>query len=286
MLDAAMDMVNATGLTVSLDHIGFEDVIREAGVARSAVYRRWPYKDLFFSDLLKELASAAVPAAVADEASRRVTARTVLERLDGLGTAEGRAGLLAELIRKAALGDFEIIGGSPEWSTYLALNAAFAGLPAGGLRDQVQEALAASERRFVVHLAAAYEHLAGLLGYRLRPGSDVTFEVLATLAQGTMRGLVVMAQSRPEIGTRRVRAAPFGDGAGEWSLPALGIAAAVSSFLEPDPDVVWDAERIADVRRQLEADPFGPVRPEGGLWGEPPGAGGPSGTRPPGRAGT
>jgi AcrR family transcriptional regulator len=51
-------MVNRTGLTVSLDHISLEQVIRDAGVSRSAAYRRWPYKDLFFSDLVKQLAKA------------------------------------------------------------------------------------------------------------------------------------------------------------------------------------------------------------------------------------
>ena len=56
MLQAAMAMVHRTGLTVSLDHISFEDVIRDADVSRSSVYRRWPYKDLFFSDLVRELA--------------------------------------------------------------------------------------------------------------------------------------------------------------------------------------------------------------------------------------
>jgi AcrR family transcriptional regulator len=59
MLVAALAMVSSTGLTVSLEHISFEDVIRDAGVSRSAVYRRWPYKGLFFSDLLRQLATAA-----------------------------------------------------------------------------------------------------------------------------------------------------------------------------------------------------------------------------------
>ena len=59
MLQAAVAMVHRTGLTVSLEHISFEDVIRDADVSRSAVYRRWPYKDLFFSDLVKELAKDA-----------------------------------------------------------------------------------------------------------------------------------------------------------------------------------------------------------------------------------
>ena len=69
MLGAAIDMINRTGLTVSLDHIRFEDVIRDADVARSTAYRHWPYKDLFFSDLVKELAASASPAIINEEIS-------------------------------------------------------------------------------------------------------------------------------------------------------------------------------------------------------------------------
>jgi AcrR family transcriptional regulator len=67
MLGAALAVVSRTGLTVSLDHLSFEDIIRDADVSRSAVYRRWPYKDLFFSDLVKQLALDAAPGVVADE---------------------------------------------------------------------------------------------------------------------------------------------------------------------------------------------------------------------------
>src|SRR5450631_4654440 len=67
MLHAAIALVTRTGFTVSLDHLSFEDIIGAADVARSAVYRRWPYKDLFFSDLVKELAKNATPTIVDDE---------------------------------------------------------------------------------------------------------------------------------------------------------------------------------------------------------------------------
>ena len=90
MLAAAVAMVHRTGLTVSLDHISFEDVIRDADVARSAVYRRWPYKDLFFSDLVKELAKEAIPPALLDEEYELIR-RVVAEHLDWLDTPELRA---------------------------------------------------------------------------------------------------------------------------------------------------------------------------------------------------
>ncbi len=58
MLAAAVDQVNAAGLTVSLDHLSFEAVIDAADVSRTAAYRRWPNKELFLTDLVRELARA------------------------------------------------------------------------------------------------------------------------------------------------------------------------------------------------------------------------------------
>src|SRR5450755_1781530 len=106
MLQAALAMVNQTGLTVSLDHISFEDVIRDARVSRSSAYRRWPYKDLFFSDLLKELAKAATPGLAGDEGTLELVKRVVLAHLDWLETPELRGRLVLELMRQAAPLDF------------------------------------------------------------------------------------------------------------------------------------------------------------------------------------
>lgn len=68
-----------------------------------------------------------------------------------------------------------------------------------------------------------------------------------------MRGFVLTALSRPDLAKRHVRTGAFGTtGAAEWSRPALGITAVALSFLEPDPQVEWDAERLAQVRQMLE----------------------------------
>lgn len=250
MLRAATAMINRTGLTVSLDHISFEDVIRDADVSRSAVYRRWPFKDLFFSDLVKELAANATPAIVADELD--LIKRVVAERLDWLETPELRHSLYVELFRQLSLLDFQMLYGSPEWRTYLALHATFLSIADGELRDQVQVALAKSERDHIARVARAWEHLAGVFGYRLRPELGATFETVATLVDATMRGLVITALSMPEIANYRAQARPFGAaGTAEWSLPAMGLVGIGSTFLEPDPAVEWDAERIVRVRRAM-----------------------------------
>ena len=125
-------------------------------------------------------------------------------------------------------------------------------LPDGEVRDQVQSALAQSEHDRVARIAKAWEYLASLLGYRLRPEAAGTYETPVILANATMRGLIVIALSTPELAARRIAASPFGAAStNEWSLPALGLASIASAFLEPDPAVEWDAERVVSVRQAL-----------------------------------
>jgi AcrR family transcriptional regulator len=251
MLQAAVAMVHRTGLTVSLDHISFEDVIRDADVSRSAVYRHWPYKDLFFSDLVKELAKEATPATIVNDELELIR-RIVTGHPGWLQTPGLRRSLVIELFRQLALLDFRALYESAEWRTYIALHATFMSLADGQLRNQVQVALAQSEQRRTARVAKAWEHLAGLFGYRLRPELGATFETLATLLDATMRGLVIMALSAPGIAALRAQASPFGAAAkDEWSLPALGLASIASAFLEPDPATEWDDERLTSVRQAL-----------------------------------
>jgi len=250
MLAAALATVNRDGLTVSLEHISFEDVIRDAGVSRSSAYRRWPHKDLFLSDLVKELAAGPTPAIVADELD--MIREIATGRLDRLDRPEQRQGLVMELFRQLAVLDFRSLYESPAWRTYVALHATFLSLADGDLRDQVRAALAASERTRLAAVAGAWERMAGLFGFRLRPELGSSFEALATVLSGCLRGLVVLALSMPDLAEHTTRAQPAGaTEPGEWSLAALGLAGVAASFLEPDPDVRWDARRLRSLRTAL-----------------------------------
>jgi AcrR family transcriptional regulator len=252
MLCAAIAMINRTGLTVSLEHISFEDVIRDADVSRSTAYRHWPYKDLFFSDLVKELARAADPAIIQDEI--QLMKRVLSEHLDWLETPELRHSLILELIRQLALLDFAAVFNSPRWRTYLALHATFSSLTDGELRDEVQAALAQAEASRTAQVAQAWRQLAGLFGYRLRPELATTFDTLATLLTATLRGLVITALSTPDIADHATVASPFGAaGKDKWSLAAIGIAGIAMAFLEPDPTATWDDQRLAEIHRALDA---------------------------------
>ncbi len=250
MLSAARSMLADSGLTVSLDHISFEDVIRAADVSRSTVYRRWPYKDLFFSDLVKDLARTATPTLLAGELA--LIRQIVADHADWLETPGQRHALIVELFRQLSLLDFDALRTSAEWRTYIALHATYFSLADDELRTQVQAALAQSERDHVESVAAAWQLMTQLLGYRLRPETGSTFKNLAALLDATMRGLVITALSMPDQAEQRTQAAPFGAAAeAEWSLPALGLASIASAFIEPDPDIRWDADRVAAVRKTL-----------------------------------
>jgi AcrR family transcriptional regulator len=267
MLRAAAAMVHRAGLTVSLDHISFEDVIRDAGVSRSAAYRRWPYKDLFYGDLIEELAKEGAPPGIA-QAEYALIQRVVGEFPGELDTAVQRHELLTELFRQLALLDFQALAGSPEWQTYIALQAAFNSIADAGRRESVRAALSASEQERRARVAAAWELLADLFGYRIRPETGVSFETLITLVDATLRGLVIMAQPAPGIAASLVSASPFGaTTAREWSLPALGAASVATAFLEPDPAITWDGERVTRIR-QLLAGSVPPYERPARLWPE------------------
>lgn len=253
MLDTALAMVNRTGLTVSLDHLAFEDVIREAGVARSAVYRRWPYKDLFLSDLVKQLAKAAIPSTADNAVMIDLIRQVVTEGQDRLATAEARHGVVLELFRQTALRDFQQLYGSAQWRTYLALHATFASLADGELREQIQHTLAESQQGFISRVATAWRQIAELFGYRLRPELAASYDTVATLASATARGLILMALSTPQLATYQARAKPFGaTETRDWSLPALGLGSIASAFLEPDPTITWTDQRIATIRHVVD----------------------------------
>jgi len=252
MLRAALAMVHRDGLTVSLEHISFEEVIRVADVSRSSAYRRWPHKDLFFSDLVLELAGNPVPGIFADEMD--LIRRIVAGRLEELADPQARRALVVELFRQLPELDFDALYASPGWRTYLALHATLLSLAGGGLRDRVQAALAQAGQDHLGRVARAWELMAGMLGFRLRPEAGVTFDTLAALVNATMRGLVMTALTVPGIAAHRTTAQPFGaPEASEWSLPALGLGAIATAFLEPDPEFTWDAARAAAIREALTA---------------------------------
>lgn len=200
---------------------------------------------------MKELAKDSTPTIANDEVD--LMRRVVVEHLDWLETPGRRQSLVVELLLQLVLLDLTV-SESAGWRTYIALHTTLMSLAEGELRDQVQVALAQPERDRISKIATTWEQSAGLFGYRLRPELGTAFEAMATLLSATMRGLVLMALSTPDMATHRAEASPFGAaGKGEWSLAALGIASIATAFLEPDPAIEWNEERLDSVRQALSS---------------------------------
>jgi AcrR family transcriptional regulator len=250
MLTTASAMIAEAGLTVSLEHISFEQVIRAAGVSRSAAYRRWPHKDLFFSDLVIRLARDATPTLIADEVA--LIRQLLIEHESWLQASRSRQHLVEELVRQLTVLDFETLLASPAWRTYIALHATCASIADPALRDRVRAALAESEHAHTKEVAAAWERLAQLLGYRLRPSlGAATFHTLAMLLNASLRGMLITASSSPEL-TQPLKAAPFSNSdPAEWSPPAVALGAIATIFLEPDPAITWDKKRTTAIHHAL-----------------------------------
>lgn len=247
MLDVAVGAIHADGMSVGLDRIRLERVIAQAGVSRASAYRRWPTRESFVADVLLEVVHSTrlEPESDADIADLRALLAT---HHAGLHDPQVRRDVVVEALRRTTAADFRRILGSPTWRTYLALTATHQGLPDGHLRDVVGDALAQAEDRFTAHRAEVYAHLPGLIGYRLvAPLQGASgFRLMAEATGAMMTGLVVKAMARPRLATDTTTVAAFGSShAAAWTAPEHHLVGVFLAHLEPDPEVTWDARRLA-----------------------------------------
>jgi AcrR family transcriptional regulator len=254
MLDAAAEMVRESGLRVSFDLLRFEDVIAAANVSRSAVYRRWPTKNHFYADLMKQLAGATHPATAAyDQGTVDLAVAVAREQLALLRTAEGRRRVLVDMCRQGAQRNFRTIHESIDWHTYIALHATLLSLPDNELQEQMHAGLQRSEIVFVQRMSQFYEQMAQLLGYRVRADlAGATFGTLATLGAAVVEGLAIAVTAR-DVDAERFTADPFGTGdVAEWSLAALGFTSIVVAMIEAVDVTDWDPDKLETVREMLQ----------------------------------
>ncbi len=256
MLDTAVDMAHKDGLRVSFDLQKLEDVIAQAGVSRSAVYKRWKRKEDFYSQVLLRLAGAAHPALAAYDPQTVQTAISVAQSNPELfRTSKGRHALFIEMCRLGALQNFDTLRERGEWHTYMALHATLLSLPENRFQIAMREALGRSERQFTHRMAEFYKGMVDIIGYRFRASvGDVGLDEFAALGGAVVIGLVLTATATPELAEQRFLIDPFSTGQlRDWSYPALGFASIAQSLVEEDPEVTWDDHRIATIPNRLRA---------------------------------
>ena len=256
MLETGQELVAGAGLTVSLEHLSFEEVIQRALVSRSAVYRLWPYKELYFSDLLLELAGSTNPSQAAyDKGTVELAVKIAIDNLEKLESPEGRRGLVVELCRQGSQQNFSALYGGTEWQTYVALTATLVSLPDGSLQTAMQQALNRSELGFIERMTSFYQVMLSLVGYRVQTQIPDGPRVLTTLGGAVVEGLALNSIVVPQVADTRFVADPFGVGeAREWTIPSVGYTSLVLGITEPDPEYTTDRLRGAEalLRQMLE----------------------------------
>lgn len=251
MLDAGARLVGRQGLSLSLEHVSMEELIKDAGVSRTSSYRRWPTKDAFAADLLLHIAEGTrltTTFAPYADAVRQIDPVLV----EGLDSPAGRWDLIVEVFRVLTSADFAASLASETWRSYIVLRAAHGSLPEGELRDRISAALGRTERGFTTYRAGALQAASGLMGYRLRDPEAVDWHTLAEFVSASFTGMAVRAFSDPGSVLAERLCAPFGSGhRAPWNLAMLASANAFFGATEPDPGVAWDAARVAATKEQL-----------------------------------
>src|SRR6516165_2379902 len=124
MLDAGRELALAAGAALTIEHLRLEEVIQRARVPRSSVYRLWPYKEDYISDLLCYLAgsgsSFSERTLMAPETGAMVRA-LIDDNRALLAAPEGRRALLCEIIRITAERNYRALSDSPQWRLHMAL---------------------------------------------------------------------------------------------------------------------------------------------------------------------
>ncbi|AXE39899.1 TetR/AcrR family transcriptional regulator [Acidipropionibacterium virtanenii] len=249
MLDAGARFVAENGLSLSLEHLSMEDLIRDAGVSRTSSYRRWPTKDQFAASLLLEIARATE---LSSDIDALVAALTDDIAAIDVTTPEGRRTALVEALRVLMQTDLVTMLGSPRWRTYMVLRAGHIGLPDAELRTRVAEALTATEQRFTATRARAFETLCGIIGYRLDEPDATTWEQLSLSVGAMATGMLIRGYSDPTpivaLTPRRVLGSQV---VSPWSAAALGAVGVFMDAVQPDPGIRWDAGRLSGLHDQL-----------------------------------
>lgn len=230
-LSTALSMLAKSGLTVSLEHLSIEDLIRAAELPRSTFYRLWPSKDQFFADLLVELASSSeANDAMFYPGTQAVTAAVIEKHHHFLGTLEGRVSVLREAVRVATRENFEYFSKSVSWRSHVTLVATASSLVDAEHRGRVVAALQDTERRFIERTAEFYGDALARLGFSFYLGASA--ELLAGLGAAVVEGLAQRRLVNPDLVDTTIMKPGIDGELVEWHPAALGFWGIVEALVD------------------------------------------------------
>jgi AcrR family transcriptional regulator len=248
MLQTALEMAVEAGVGISLDSISVEEVIQNARVPRSSVYRIWPAKEMFVDDLLCHMAgrhSYFSGQDVFDPATFAVVTATIRDNKHLLGSAQGRRAVLCEGVRLAVQRNVQALRQNSNARIHTALIATVSSTGSAAIRPRIAQALDDAEAASRRSIVALFRDLVmPTLGLRLRdPGATLDHLAVAgsALAQGlALRHVLVDALAKDGA-----------DGAPEPGADGDGGSARLLDCPVPGPGLARPARRVEPGRAVL-----------------------------------
>jgi hypothetical protein len=210
----------------------FERVEGDTGLRltnASIIRRVWDNQADYQADVLTVIAADAGRV----ETSRTLEAVAPVFKDIDLSTVDARWDTLVELCRVAGQAAIETLTQSPNWPSWIGVWAVATVGDSDDRRSRIEQALLVGYQNTTDRFEEAYLSMAGLLGFRLRPGFTVRqFGV----AVGAMTEGCALRQ-RVDASTMEGIMRPTGPHGEDrpWTLYAVGFEALVRQFLEIDP---------------------------------------------------
>lgn len=228
IVEAAAGVVEDEGLTLSLDHLNFETIVKQAGVPRSTAYRLWPDgRDGFRRDVLIELSGPrSFGSDALNEETVALATDLIAEQISELDTPEGRRKALTETVRVAADHNFVAITERINWRVGLAVTTTNS-LASGDPDDHLllAQALKDTEEQFIDQMVEFFEDVAVVLGVEMNEG--LTFTDLVCVGASVIEGLAIRHLVVPE----KLAGDRFRPGEDEpWSLAAIGYLSVIDGM--------------------------------------------------------
>lgn len=231
VLDTAEELLSETGLTVSLDHLNMEELIRRVGVPRTSTFNEFGGKEgLITALILKMIRPDESQGAAFSPATLEIAQKVLSENQHRLVDQAGCDAVLREAIRLGAKQNYDDIIASSYWKTYMALSVSLAGLPADR-RDQVLSMLRVVEERFIELMSSFYTRMLPILRRRIRDGLDA--RQIAAAGSAVVEGIAERRFVNPELVDTPIWQAGLDGELVEWHLAAIGFLSIIEGMTEP-----------------------------------------------------
>lgn len=231
VLNTAESLLSETGLTVSLDHLNMEELIRRVGVPRTSTFNEFGGKEgLITALILKMIHPDESQGAAFSAATINVAQLVVSNNQHRLVDQAGCDAVLREAIRQGAKQNYDDIISSAYWKTYMALSVSLAGLP-GDRRDQVLEMLRLVEARFIDTMSSFYDAMLPILKRRVREGFNT--RQIAAAGSAVVEGVAERRFVNPELVETPIWQKGLDGEMVAWHLASVGFLSVIEGMTEP-----------------------------------------------------